>query len=224
MGEPSSLTPWKKRKTEKEYSLWLICQEKSTVKVIKIPNNESLKKLLSLSREQAEYGDTKVFEFVERNENLCAEDLLNNKACYHKKCYSEFTNIEKRNRTIQRYTDALEQGQVTIVKRKAGRPSSNTLAIENEVRQLQSQSIQYNKSICINCQSPSGTTHRLETLETGKLMFPVANKISNKDFFFRLNSVLNPEDGVANDARYYLSCWVKAKKEAQRIERVYYDR
>ena len=116
MGEPSSLTPWRKRKTENEYSLCLICQEQSTVKVIKNPNNESLKKLLSLSRERAEYGDTKVFEFVERNKNL---------------------------RAIQRYTDALEQGQATIVKRNA----SNTLKIENEVRQLRSRSIQYNKGI-----------------------------------------------------------------------------
>ena len=143
MGEPSSLTPWKKRKTENEYSLCLICQEQSTVKVIKNPNNESLKKLLSLSRERAEYGDTKVFEFVERNKNLCANDLLNNKACYHKKCYSEFPNIERRNRAIQRYADGLEQGQATIVKRKA----SSTLEIENEVRQLRSQRIQYNKDI-----------------------------------------------------------------------------
>ena len=110
---------------------------------------------MSLSRERAEYGDTKVFEFVERNKNLCADDLLNNKACYHKKCYSEFTNIEKRNRAIQRYTDALEQGQATIVKRKTGRPSSNTL----EFRQLRPQSIQHNKDICIICQSPSRTTH-----------------------------------------------------------------
>ena len=39
----------------------------------KNPNDESLKKLLSLSRERAEYGDTKLFEFVERNKNLCAE-------------------------------------------------------------------------------------------------------------------------------------------------------
>ena len=187
MGEPSSLTAWKKRKTENEYSLCLICQEQSTVKVIKNPNNESLKKLLSLSRERAEYGDTKVFEFVERNKNLCGDDLLNNKACYHKKCYSEFTNIEKRNRAIQRYTDALEQGQATIVKRKAGCPSSNTLEIENEVRQLRSQSIQYNKDICIICQSPSGTTYRVETLETGSLMFSVANRMSNKCFFLRLN-------------------------------------
>ena len=90
MGESSSLTPWKK--TENEYSL--ICLEQSTVKVIKNPNNESHKKLLSLSRERAEYGDTKVFEFVDRNKNLSADDLLNSKACYHKKRYNEFTDIE----------------------------------------------------------------------------------------------------------------------------------
>ena len=57
-------------------------------------------------------------------------------------------------------------------------------------------------------------------LETGKLIFSVANKISNKDFLLRLNSIPNPEDGVANDVRYHLPCWVKAKKEAQQIERV----
>ena len=68
--------------------------------------------------------------------------------------------------------------------------------------------------------NPSGTTYRVETLETGKLMFSVANKISKKDFFLRLNSIPNPEDGVAIDVRYHLPCWVKAKKEAQRIERV----
>ena len=96
MGDPSSLTPGKKRKTENEYSICLIYQEQSTVKVIKNPNNESLKKLLSLSRQRAEYGDAKVLEFVERNKNLSVDDLLNNKACYHKKCYSEFTNIEKK--------------------------------------------------------------------------------------------------------------------------------
>ena len=95
--------------------------------------------------------------------------------------------MKKRNRANQRYNDALEQDQATIVKRKAGCPSSNTLEIENEVRQLRSQSIQYNKDICIICQSPSGTTYRVETLETGRLMFSVANRMSNKCFFLRLN-------------------------------------
>ena len=70
-----------------------------------------------------------------------------------------------------------------------------------------------------NLSNPSGTTYRVETLETGKLLFSVADKISKKDFFLRLKSIPNPEDGVAIDVRYHLPCWVKAKKEAQRIER-----
>ena len=51
-------------------------------------------------------------------------------------------------------------------------------------------------------------------------MFSVAKKISNKDFFLRLNSIPNPEDGFVNDVRYHLPSWVNTKKEAQRIERV----
>ena len=43
-------------------------------------------------------------------------------------------------------------------------------------------------------------------LETGKLMFYVAHKKSNKDFFLRLNFIPNSEDGVANDVRYHLPC------------------
>ena len=60
MGEPSLLTPWKKRKTENEYSLRLICQEQSTVKVIKNSNSESLKKLLSLSFDRSRDNDNNV--------------------------------------------------------------------------------------------------------------------------------------------------------------------
>ena len=104
MGEPSSLTPWKKRKTENEYSLCLICQERSTVKVIKNPNNASLKKLLSLSRERARYGDTKVFESVERNKNLCADDLLINKACITKNVTANSQILKKE---IEQFKDTL---------------------------------------------------------------------------------------------------------------------
>ena len=51
-------------------------------------------------------------------------------------------------------------------------------------------------------------------------MFSVTNKISNKDFFLRLNSIPNPEDGVANNVRYHLAWWIKAKKEPQQTEGV----
>ena len=125
-----------------------------------------------------------------KHQNLLSQKMLQQIDKYWKKKQSN-----------SRIYWCIEQGQAAIVKWKAGRPSSNTLEIKNEVRQLRSQSIQYNKGICIICQSPSGTTHRVETLEAGKLMFFVANKISNKDFSLRLNSISNPEDGVANDVR-----------------------
>lgn len=47
-----------------------------------------------------------------------------------RKCYSEFTNIEKRNSTRQRYNDALEHAQSTVAKTKAGRPPSNVVKIK----------------------------------------------------------------------------------------------
>lgn len=173
-----------------------------------------------MTRERAEYGDVKVYDFFERSKNLSGDDLVKSRANYHKKCYSEFTNIEKLNRAHQRHNDALEQEKSTVVKRKAGRPSTSRKEDESEVRQLRSQSIIYDKNLCIICQESDGDTHKVETTETGKSMHVVANKIKNKDFFLRLNFVPNPEDCVANDVRYYLSCWAGAKKEAMQLERV----
>ena len=80
---------------------------------------------------QAEYGNIKLYKFYEWSKNLSPDDLVKYKAYCCKKCYSEFTNIEKRNRALQRYTDALEQGKSTLVKWKAGCPSTNTLETKN---------------------------------------------------------------------------------------------
>ena len=124
---------------------------------------------------QREYGDMKVYEFFERSKNLSGNELVKYKTCYYKKCCSEFTNIGKQNRDLQRYTDALEQGKSTVVKRKTGRSSIDALETENEVKQLRSQSIKYDKDLCIICQKTSERTHRVETLETGKLLPSVAN-------------------------------------------------
>ena len=162
----------------------MIFQKESSGKIIKTPNIESRQKLLLITRERAQYGDIKVYEMFERSKNLRGDDSVKYKTCCHKKCYSEFTNI------------ALEQGKSTVVKRKAGHPSTNTLETEIEVKKLRSQSIKYDKDLSIICQKISGSTHNGKTLETGKLMHSSANKIKNKDFFLRLNPVLNPGDGV----------------------------
>ena len=93
--EPPSLTPWKKRKTENDYNLCLICQEVSNEKVVKQPNIESFQKLPLITRDRAKFGDITVYEFFERSKILSSDDLVKSKACYHKKCYSEFTIMLK---------------------------------------------------------------------------------------------------------------------------------
>ena len=63
LSEPPLLTPWKKRKTENESSLCLVCQEKSTVKLIQTLNIESVRKLLWLTLAGVEHRD-KVYELL----------------------------------------------------------------------------------------------------------------------------------------------------------------
>ena len=45
----------------------------------------------------------------------------------------------------------------------------------------------------------------------------------SKYFFWRQNSVPNPEDGVLSDVCYHLSCSTRTKKEAQRTDSVVTD-
>ena len=52
----------------------------------------------------------------------------------------------------------------------------------------------------------------VKTLE--KNMSVVSEKLSDKSFFRKLNSIPNGDDEVANDVVYHDTCWIKAKREA----------
>lgn len=99
----------------------------------------------------------------------------------------------------------------TVVKRKAGHPSSNTLETETEFRQLRSQSIKYDKELSIIYQKISGSIHRVKTLETGRWILLTVDKIKSKVFFLRLNPVYNPEDFVQMRYIYFVGQELKKK-------------
>ena len=46
-------------------------------------------------------------------------------------------------------------------------------------------------------------------------MLKVSEKLLDKTFFRRMNSITNAEDAVANEVVYHDAYWVKAKREAQ---------
>ena len=47
----------------------------------------------------------------------------------------------------------------------------------------------YDKQLCVICQKPGGKVHRVGFESTGKNMRSVAEKLSDKSFFRRLNAI-----------------------------------
>ena len=53
--------------------------------------------------------------------------------------------------------------------------------------------------MCIICQKPDGGICKVAFKETGKTMLSVAQKLSDKTFFIRLNTINHADDAIAND-------------------------
>ena len=69
----------------------------------------------------------------------------------------------------------------------------------------------YDKDACIICQKEEGTMHKVSFKATGEKMLEVAEKLTDRSFFLRLNSIPNASDAIANGMQYHLNCWVQYK-------------
>ena len=195
----------------------IICTKKSSNSKPFVKNSslESFKKLLERSRERARYKDNCVLDFVTRTENLTPKELLDNNAKYHESCYSSFANTVKLQRAKKRYNESIDTGESSIVKRKPGRPSTAKTEEPLEGLTIRSKSEHYDKKLCIICQKVGGKIHNVQFIETGKKMLEVSEKLNDKGFFRRLNTISSSSDAVANDVVYHNACWADAKQNAR---------
>ena len=156
-------------------------------------------------------------DFVECTRDLNPEDLLAKSASYHKSCYADIANTTKIERAKKPYRDCTESSQPSVVTRKAGRPSSSTTKMEKDKPLTTRSKVKFfDRKLCIICQTAGARIlTRVEFKETGIRMLKVLEKLVDKSFFRRVNSITNKEDAVANEVVYHDVCWVKAKLEAQ---------
>ena len=177
---------------------------------------DSFEKLLKRTQERATYKDVTVANFVERTKNLTADGLIEQNTKYHESCYAMFANTGKLERAKKRYYDSIDTGESSVIKRKAGRPSLNLSVASNEEDleglTTRSRSESYDKNLCIICQNHGGKLHCVQTKTTGNTMLEVSEKLSEKSFFRRLNSISAANDAFANDVMYHNICWADAKK------------
>ena len=193
-----------------------ICLEKDAKKsFVQKPSLDSFEKLLKRTQERATYKDVTVTNFVERTKNVTAADLIEQNKRYHESCYANFANTGKLQRAKKRFYDSIDTGESSVIKRKAGRPSLNlSVAGNEEGLTTRSRSESHDKTLCIICQTPGGKLHRVQTKTTGNSMLEVSEKLSEKSFFRRLNSISTASDANANDVMYHNICWADAKKKS----------
>ena len=108
-----------------------------------------------------------------------------------------------------------------MLHRKVGRPSfkqDNQLEYEEQPILRKSQSELYNKKLCIICpiEKKKQTLHCVQTLQMGDKMLSVAQKLSSKGVYRRLNLMSAANDVPANDVMYHNTCWVNAKRAADK--------
>ena len=63
--------------------------------------------------------------FAERTFDVSRATLIENHATYHRACYSNYTNESNIDCARKRYHEAVETGDTSVVKQKAGRSSLN---------------------------------------------------------------------------------------------------
>ena len=89
------------------------------------------------------------------------------------------------------------------------------------LRRLQPET--YNKKLCLICQIENkNILHCIQTLQMGDKMLSVAQKLSNKGFYRRLNVISAANDAPANDVMYHKTCWVMLKEKMIKRELKFY--
>ena len=203
----------KKRKSV-NYDLCIVCQENSKEKnIAKKPKLSSLNRLIDACMERNQNGDLKTLELFDRLKDTTAEKLLEKQSTYNFDCYKDITNVKTIGQIKKRFNEAKEKNSPSVINRTPGRPSQIPTTSQTTPISTRSSGT-YDKKHCIICQTPGGVLHKVEFLATGKRMLEIATKLSDKNFFLRLNTIPIAADAVANDVLYHLTCWTKAQRDA----------
>ena len=193
------VTPLKRKKTNLDFRLCIICQkDEPSFEITKTVAVNSLETLILRCNKRAQCKDSKVFEFIDRIKEVTIIDILNNNGFYHRKCYKTYSNLNEVKRAEQRFKDLQGQSSsVPVLKRKVGRPSLNMTSPDTIAEQpmlRRSQSEPYNKKLCVICQKDGGVLHLVQTLQMGANMLSVSERNSDKSFYRRLNSITAATD------------------------------
>ena len=147
-GTVVTAAPSKRRKTETNYKLCIICQSsKSSEPKLVEPKLESLENLLAIVTGRHKFGDASVSEFVFRIKASSPADIRKNGGMYHRSCFKDFGNKSKLEHAKARCEKAMLNESISLAQCWAGKPSLGSPKSTNldEVRALRSKAEPFDK-------------------------------------------------------------------------------
>ena len=203
------------KKRKNYFNQCIICQSyNSSLEITKSILKTSLVTLIDRCKKRRYYKDRKLKEFTDRIENISVVDIIKQNGFYHRECYKTFSNLNEVKRAGKRFNglNCDKRPAQIMLDRNVRRPSfKQGKQLEYEklpiLRRFQSET--YNQKLCIICQVENkNILHCIQTLQIGDTMLQVAQKLSNKGFYGRLNVISAANDAPVTDVMYHNTCWV----------------
>ena len=123
---------------------------------------------------QAKFGEASISLIDNRLANIAITEILENKAFYHRDCYSILCSVTKLKRAENRFKNAICLSKSVEFIPKIGQPNERQ-RIENISTENQSQShilcssgILYNHDLCAICQKDGGLLRNASFEKTGE--------------------------------------------------------
>ena len=176
--------------------LCVICLKETKESLVEKPNSDSYEKVLEFLEERVKYGSFKYSAAWEQLESTTAEELANDNASWHRRCYQDLTHIGK----VQRARESFEKKQENGPEAKR-RKSAFT----------RSQTAPYDKNVCFFCGEDSrfrgDVLHLVTTSSVGIAIQKAVRTKGDEGLLTKLSTAVDANDSHAIDVKYHKNCY-----------------
>ena len=221
MEESVFITPnSKRRKTEVNFTLCVICQEKKKDGTRNDVKDESIQKVIQTAKDRYQFGcdDQRFKNCIANMREQSVSELKESGVTWHSNCYKWFTmksHIERLKVNAEKTIE--DKYGNTAVYTPPGRPTQESPSTDTDgPRVLRSNETIYDKSLCIICHKINKDLelHNVQKIEVGKKMLEIAKCYPDGGGFLRrMNTIPNAEDAIANDVKYHRYCFTDALRK-----------
>ena len=194
------------------FALCIICQDESREKLVEDRSMFATKLWTAIS-ERAAYGDQLYPEVHRRLKDVSQDELILQKAAWHRSCYQDAVHAGKCERARKRYENKLDTTMST--QSTTAGTSSGTFGLFTR-----SKSLPYDNALCFFCGNQETIRHKLHKVRTDKAgsnLHAAINKSNDDKLRVKLSTAINPADAHAIDVQYHNDCWTTHVTNVLRI-------